>query len=133
MGGRRFLIMTTKKKNTKGADAGTQFSHWTKNPHETPTTDDARKKKLPSGTKVRSTQASVNAAAKKAIDKINRTEEFKKKTQSTPVYTADFSQIDGTIEEIKKETRKYNVSEYSSGNILNALRTALRGIRESHH
>ena len=60
--------MTTKKKNTKGADAGTQFSHWTKNPHETPTTDDARKKKLPSGTKVRSTQASVNAATKKAIE-----------------------------------------------------------------
>ena len=31
-----------------------------------PTTDDARKTKLPSGTKVRSTQASVNEAAKKA-------------------------------------------------------------------
>ena len=32
-----------------------------------PTTDDARKTKLPSGTKGRSTQASVNEAAKKAI------------------------------------------------------------------
>ena len=51
-----------------------------------PTTDDARKKKLPSGTKVRSTQASVNEAARKAVEKMNRTEEFKKKTQSTPIY-----------------------------------------------
>ena len=70
-----------------------------------PTTDDAKKKKLPSGTKVRSTQASVNEAARKAVEKMNRTEEFKKKTQSTPIYTADLKAINETLKEIESEIK----------------------------
>ena len=62
-----------------------------------PTTDDAKKKKLPSGTKVRSTQASVNEAARKAVEKMNRTEEFKKKTQSNNLIIL-------AVDQLKNET-----------------------------
>jgi L-lactate utilization protein LutB len=96
-----------------------------------PTTDDAKKTKLPSGSKVRSTQETADAAMKKAVEKINRTEEFKKKTVT--VYSADFSTIDDTVEDIKKEIRKQGVSDYACKGIYIILQDALKKIKLSQN
>ena len=98
-----------------------------------PTTDDAKKKKLPSGTKVRSTQASVNAAARKAVEKMNRTEEFKKKTQSTPIYTADLKAINETLKEIESEIKNQAKSDYAVKNIYIFLQDTLKKIKLSQN
>ena len=98
-----------------------------------PTTDDARKTKLPSGTKVRSTQASVNEAAKKAIEKINRTEEFKKKSHIRLIYTADFKSINATIEEISSEIKIQANSDYAVRNIYIIVQDALKKIKLSQN
>ena len=98
-----------------------------------PTTDDAKKKKLPYGTKVRSTQASVNAAAKKAIEKIQRTEEFKKKTQGTPIYTADLKAINETLKEIESEIKNQAKSDYAVKNIYIFLQDTLKKIKLSQN
>jgi L-lactate utilization protein LutB len=95
------------------------------------TTDDARKEKLPSGTKVRSTEESVNLAVKKAVEKVNRTEAFKKKSKS--VYTADFSEIDEALDEIRKECRKHGLTDYSCNNIYLIIQDALRKIKLAEH
>ena len=46
----------------------------------------------------------------------------------TNVYSADFSVIDNTIEEIKKQTRKVGTSHYASNNIYLILEDALKKI-----
>ena len=46
----------------------------------------------------------------------------------TNVYSADFSIIDNTIEEIKKQTRKVGTSHYASNNIYLILEDALKKI-----
>ena len=46
----------------------------------------------------------------------------------TNVYSADFSIIDDTIEEIKKQTRKVGTSYYASNNIYLILEDALKKI-----
>ena len=46
----------------------------------------------------------------------------------TNVYSADFSIIDDTIEEIKKQTRKVGTSHYASNNIYLILEDALKKI-----
>ena len=44
------------------------------------------------------------------------------------VYSADFSVIDNTIEEIKKQTRKVGKSEYACNNIYIILEDALKRV-----
>ena len=44
------------------------------------------------------------------------------------VYSADFSVIDNTIEEIKKQTRKVGKSEYACNNIYIILEDALKKV-----
>ena len=67
----------TKTPSTKGTDAGTQYSHWTKNPHG----------------------VEANIVEVKG-GKVNT---YKK---AGSVYTADFKVIDDTIEEIKLPERR---------------------------
>ena len=63
-------------------------------------------------------------------DKID--EQIKAKVVEIPmitnVYSADFSIIDNTIEEIKKQTRKVGTSYYASNNIYLILEDALKKI-----
>ena len=51
----------------------------------------------------------------------------------TNVYSADFSIIDNTIEEIKKASRKHGVSDYSCNNIYLFLQETLKKIRLSEN
>ena len=50
------------------------------------------------------------------------------KPKVTNVYSADFSVIDNTIEEIKKQTRKVGKSEYACNNIYIILEDALKKV-----
>lgn len=73
---------------------------------------------------------------------IKKTEKIKEKTTAkvsvkskvveipriTNVYSANFSVIDNTIEEIKKQTRKVGTSEYACNNIYILLEDALKKI-----
>ena len=63
-------------------------------------------------------------------DKID--EQIKAKVVEIPkisnVYSADFSIIDNTIEEIKKQTRKVGTSYYACNNIYLILEDALKKI-----
>lgn len=45
------------------------------------------------------------------------------------VYSADFSSIDDTIEEIKKEVRKQGIDYYSCNNIYIILQDALKKVK----
>ena len=103
-----------KKKSNKGADAGTQYSGWTKNPHEK--SDKKEKTKGVVSTKA-NTVGKVIESAEVASPKI------------TNVYSADFSTIDNIIEEIKKETRKNGDSAYSCNNIYIALEETLKKVK----
>ena len=51
------------------------------------------------------------------------------KPKITNVYSADFSIIDDTIEEIKKQTRKQGVSAYACNNIYIFLQDTLKRIQ----
>ncbi len=93
----------------------------------THTTEDAKKIKLPSGTKVKSTKKSSNAAFKKQLDRIEKTESFKKPI-ITDVYNADYSLIDETIDNIKKTSRSICVDIYSSNNVYLILQEALKKV-----
>ena len=68
-------------------------------------------------------------------DKID--EQIKAKVVKTPmitnVYSADFSIIDNTIEEIKKQTRKVGTSYYASNNIYLILEDALKKVILAYH
>ena len=50
------------------------------------------------------------------------------KPKGTNVYSADFSVIDNTIEEIKKQTRSVGKSEYACNNIYIILEDALKRV-----
>ena len=105
---------------------------FSKKKKDLPTTDDARKTRLPSGSKVRSTRESADRALKAAEEKAKRTEEFKKRQQSpriSNVYSADFSEIDAVLEDCKKHSRAEGVSAYACDNIYSALSEALRKIK----
>ena len=51
----------------------------------------------------------------------------------TNVYSANFSVIDNTIEEIKKQTRKVGTSEYACNNIYIILQDALKKVILAYH
>ena len=55
------------------------------------------------------------------------------KPKITNVYSADFSVIDNTIDEIKKQTRKVGKSEYSCNNIYVILEDALKRVILAYH
>lgn len=93
----------TKTPSTKGTDAGTQYSHWTKNPHG-----------------VEASVVEVNGG------KVNT---YKK---AGSVYSADFKTIDDTIEEIKKECRRICKDDYTANNIYNIVQEALKKVRLSY-
>ena len=68
-------------------------------------------------------------------DKID--EQIKAKVVEIPritnVYSANFSVIDNTIEEIKKQTRKVGTSEYACNNIYIILQDALKKVILAYH
>jgi hypothetical protein len=51
----------------------------------------------------------------------------------TNVYSADFSIIDNTIEEIKKQSRKVGTSYYACNNIYIILQDALKKVILAYH
>ena len=71
----------------------------------------------------------------KFVDKID--EQIKAKVVEVPrissVYSADFSIIDNTIEEIKKQTRKVGTSYYACNNIYLILEDALKKVILAYH
>jgi hypothetical protein len=101
-------------------------------------TDQAKKTKLPSGTKVKSTKKSAETALKKQKEKIKKTKEFKEKYVETEfgkvrvhisnVYDPNYSEIDNTIEDIKKASRLVSSTEYSTNNVYLILQDALKKI-----
>ena len=68
-------------------------------------------------------------------DKID--EQIKAKVVEVPrissVYSADFSIIDNTIEEIKKQSRKVGTSYYACNNIYIILQDALKKVILAYH
>ena len=55
------------------------------------------------------------------------------KPKITNVYNADFSVIDDTIEEIKKQTRKVGTNHYTCNNIYIILQDALKKVILAYH
>lgn len=101
-------------------------------------TDQAKKTKLPSGTKVKSTKKSADTALKKQKEKIKKTKEFKEKYIDTDfgkvrvhvssVYDPSYKLIDETIEDIKKQSRVVSNTPYSTNNVYLILQDALKKI-----
>tara|TARA_B110000263_G_C15135544_1_gene430902 strand:+ start:395 stop:778 length:384 start_codon:yes stop_codon:yes gene_type:complete len=101
-------------------------------------TDQAKKTKLPSGTKVKSTKKSADKAFNKQKEKIAKTKDFKEKYVETEfgkvrvhisnVYDPNYSEIDNTIEDIKKASRLVSSNEYSTNNVYLILQDALKKI-----
>jgi hypothetical protein len=101
-------------------------------------TDQAKKTKLPSGTKVKSTKKSADTALKKQKEKIKKTKEFKEKYVDTDfgkvrvhvssVYDPSYNLIDETIEDIKKQSRVVSNTPYSTNNVYLILQDALKKI-----
>jgi len=93
----------TTKSNKKGADAGTQYSGWTKNPHEEPVKEEIKIKK------VKIASGTVN------------------------VYKAEFGEIDQLLVEIRKECRTHGLNDYACKNIRNLLDDTLKKIKLSEN
>jgi len=92
-------------------------------------TSDAKKVKLPSGTKVKSTKKSADNAFKKQLDRIKKTKDHLNNTKTvSTVYKPDYTVIDETLEDIKKITRVVSKTDYSTNNIYLILQDALKKI-----
>lgn len=101
-------------------------------------TDQAKKTKLPSGTKVKSTKKSADKAFNNQKEKIAKTKDFKEKYVETEfgkvrvhisnVYDPNYYEIDNTIEDIKKASRLVSSNEYSTNNVYLILQDALKKI-----
>ncbi len=91
-------------KTTKGADSGTQYSGWTKNPHE-----EVKEKKEIKIKKVKIASGTVN------------------------VYKAEFGEIDKCLDEIRKECRTHGLTNYSCNNIKIILEETLKRIKLSEN
>ena len=72
------------------------------------------------------TTARVESKTVKA--RVVETPKVAPKPKITNVYSADFSVIDNTIEEIKKQTRSVGKSEYACNNIYIILEDALKRV-----
>jgi hypothetical protein len=109
--------MTAKKnKTTKGADSGTQYSHWTKNPHE----------------KLESSEE-AEKIYKDQVKRVVKTKKIKLSGGIVNVYKAEFGEIDGLIEDIKKAVRKHGINNYSCTNIRNLLEDTLKKVKLSEN
>ena len=64
----------------------------------------------------------------KVIEKVTVAPKVAPKPKITNVYSADFNEIDKTIESIKKEVRKQGTNEYACRNIFNILQDALKKV-----
>lgn len=65
----------------------------------------------------------------KVIEKVTVAPKVAPKPKITNVYSADFSVIDDTIEEIKKQTRRQGVNSYACKNIYIFLQDTLKRIQ----
>jgi len=96
--------MTAKKnKTTKGADSGTQYSHWTKNPHE-----EVKKKEI-------------------------KIKKIKLASGTVNVYKAEYGEIDKLLDDIRKECRAHGLTDYACTNIKNLLEDTLKKVRLSEN
>ena len=81
----------------------------------------------------RKTEKKVEKPKERTTAKVQVKEDVKPKAAPKPkitnVYSADFSVIDDTIEEIKKQTRKQGVSAYACNNIYIFLQDTLKRIQ----
>ncbi len=103
--------MAKKTKTTKGADAGTMYAY-EKNPHD--------KIDTPFG------KVPLSKEEKKIVKQVADN------VKTIPnVYSADFSVIDDTIEQIKKQSRKQGVDNYSCNNIYIILQDALKKVERA--
>ena len=77
-------------------------------------------------------KTTARVEAKTITGRVVETPKVAPKVAQTPkisnVYSADFSVIDNTIEEIKKQTRKVGKSEYACNNIYIILEDALKRV-----
>ena len=103
------------KKTNKGADAGTQYSGWTKNPHEFESSDEAEK------------------IHKEQVKRVVKAKKIKLSSGIVNVYKAEFSEIDSLVDEIKKAVRKHGVSDYACTNIRNLLDDTLKKVKLSEN
>lgn len=103
-------------KTTKGADSGTQYSHWTKNPHE----------KLESGKE-------SEKIYKEQVNRVIKTKKIKLSGGVVNVYNAEFSEIDQLLDDIRKECRKNGLSDYACTNIKNLLDDTLKKVKLSQN
>jgi len=104
-----------KAKKSKGADSGTQYSHWTKNPHEFEGKKEAEK--------------THNEQVKRVI----KTKKIKLSGGTVNVYKAEFNEIDQLLDDIRKECRKHGLSDYAYTNIRNLLDDTLKKVRLSEN
>ena len=104
-----------KAKKSKGADSGTQYRHWTKNPHEFEDKKEAEK------------------IHNEQVRRVIKTKKIKLSGGTVNVYKAEFSEIDLLIEELKKAVRKHGVNDYACNNIRNFLEEALKKVRLSEN
>lgn len=77
-------------------------------------------------------KTTARVESKTITGRVVETPKVAPKVAQTPkisnVYSADFSVIDNTIEEIKKQTRKVGKSEYACNNIYIILEDALKRV-----
>ena len=103
------------KKNKKGADAGTQYSGWTKNPHEFESSQNAEE------------------IHKEQVKRVVKSKKIKLTNGTVNVYKAEFSEIDQLLDDIRKECRKNGLSDYACTNIRNLLDDTLKKVKLSQN
>lgn len=103
------------KKNNKGADSGTQYSGWTKNPHEFESSQNAEE---------------IN---KEQVKRVVKSKKIKLTNGTVNVYKAEFSEIDKCLDEIRKECRTHGLNNYSCNNIKIILEETLKRIKLSEN
>jgi len=93
------------------------------------TTTDAKKERLPKGTKVVSTKESAEKAYKEQVKRVVKTQKIKLSNGTVNVYNANYSEIDECLDEIRKECRKNGLNDYACNNIQNILNETLQRVK----
>ena len=107
--------MTKKIKSNKGTDAGTQYSGWTKNPHEFESSENAEE------------------IHKEQVKRVIKAKKIKLTSGTVNVYKAEFSEIDRLLDDIRKECRTHGLNDYACTNIRNLLDDTLKKIKLSEN
>jgi|TARA_R110000824_G_scaffold322217_2_gene508932 hypothetical protein len=110
-----------KKINNKGTDSGTQFSHWTKNPHV-----DDKEEKFES-------KESAQKINDEQVKRVVKSKKIKLSGGIVNVYKAEFSEIDQLLDDIRKECRKNGLNDYACTNIRNLLDDTLKKVKQSQN